>query len=46
MSDGAVFDVIEILVNLMPSDELISIKCVVKLIDPSFLINQIWRKYY
>ena len=46
MSDRAVFDVIQILADLMPLDELISIKFGVRLIDPSLLINRIWREYY
>ena len=46
MSDRAVFDVTQILADLMPLDELVSIKFGVRLIDPSLLINRIWREYY
>ena len=46
MSDRAVFDVIQKLADLMSLDELISIKFGVRLIDPSLLINRIWREYY
>ena len=45
MSDRAVFDIVQILADLMPLDELISIKFEVRLIDPSLLINRIWREY-
>ena len=46
MSDRAVFDVIQILADLMPLAELFSIKFGVRLIDPSLLVNRIWREYY
>ena len=46
MTDITMFDKLEILADLMPLDELISIKFEVRLIDPSLLINRIWRVNY